>query len=240
MWKKSIENIELLPNQIHVWRAWLTIAPDWENQYFTTLNVDERARAERFRFPIHRSQFIVGRGILRQLLGKYLRQAPKKIEFEYGDQGKPFLKNSKDDSLQFNLSHSGDQAVFAFAKNIIFGVDVEIINPEIELAVIAPRFFSKNENKKLFALPGEKQVEAFFNCWTRKEAFIKALGGGLSIPLDKFEMSLLPNEKPQLLAIDPTLGNVNKWSVFSFLPEENSIAALAVNQSEVQVCFFDY
>ena len=241
MWQKAPENIVLPSDQIHIWRASLDVVQDVEKAFWETLSQKERERAERFRFPTHRSQFIVGRGILRQLLGKYLHQSPETIQFSYGDQGKPFLAkaNQKSSNLNFNISHSNGFAIFAFAEKMTFGVDLELIDPNIEFEVIAPRFFSKNEASALFSLPVEKQAEAFFNCWTRKEAFIKACGGGLSIPLDQFEMTLLPGDPPKLLAIDWSPEEVADWSVFSFLPEKNMVGALAVKAKSTEVFFFD-
>lgn len=242
MWQKTSEHIGLSLSQIHIWRASLDVDIDAEKAFWKTLSEKERERAERFRFPIHRTQFIAGRGILRKLLGQYLRQAPETIEFEYGEQGKPFLAkaNQRSSDLNFNISHSNGFAVFAFAQKMMFGIDLELIDPNIEFEVIAPRFFSKNEATTLFSLPVEKQPQAFFNCWTRKEAFIKACGGGLSMPLEQFEMTLLPEDLPKLLAIDWSQEEVVDWSVFSFLPEKNMVGALAVKAKKAEVLFFDY
>lgn len=238
LWKKSTENSKNLNNNIHVWKANLIVNAASETAFWSTLSEEEKARANRFKFPIHRAYFIAGRGILRQLLGQYLNVSPQDLQFDYGAQGKPFLANFPD--LKFNISHSKHHILLAFSNKNTIGVDVEVIDPTIEFELIAPRFFSKNEATTLLALPREEQPAVFYNCWTRKEAFIKAKGGGLSIPLDQFEVTLLMEDKPKLLAINWAMEEVKDWHLHSFHLEEGVIGALIVEGEFDVVRFYEY
>ena len=238
MWQSSPTNIVLSPTDIHVWKASLDIVPSLQDKLWLTLSEEEKTRANRFRFPHLRIRYIAARGILRRLLAQYLSVSAESIHFEYGEQGKPFLSDFP--NFKFNISHSHDFVVFALAKNMTLGVDVEFINPEIDCEVIAPRFFSKNEAATLLALPPIDRPPIFFNCWTRKEAFIKAKGGGLSIPLDQFEVTLLPNDTAKLLAIDWAPEEVENWSVFSFSVNEEFVGALMTDEVVGKVFYFNF
>jgi 4'-phosphopantetheinyl transferase len=234
VWRAVPERLKLLANEIHVFKANLVIDPALETIFWATLSADEKTRANRFRFPIHRAYFIAGRGILRRLLGQYLNVLPQDLQFEYEAQGKPFLVGFS--NFKFNISHSKHHILLAFSQKKTIGVDVEVIDPKIEFEVIAPRFFSKNEATTLLALPRTQQPAVFYNCWTRKEAFIKAKGGGLSIPLDQFEVTLLPEDAPKLLAINWAMEEVDNWELFSFHLEKNVVGALIV-EGKVDVHF---
>jgi 4'-phosphopantetheinyl transferase len=147
------------------------------------LSPDERTRAAAFRFPHLRDSFILARGALRILLARYLDLAPAAIQFAYGPKGKPAL--AAPSLLDFNASHSGNLAVFAFTAGCEIGIDIERIRPVPGLQNIADRFFSRREAAELLSLPENHRDQAFFQCWTRKEAYIKATGEGLSAPLDR-------------------------------------------------------
>jgi 4'-phosphopantetheinyl transferase len=168
---------------IHVWNANLSVSPKDLDRYWNVLSADERARAARFHFDIHRSRFVAGRGILRKLLGRYTRQDPVAIEFLYSSSGKPSLGG---DNLHFNLAHSEDRAVFALTRIAPVGVDVECLRLIPEMMQIAERFFSPLEFKALSAIPDAQRNTAFFHYWTRKEAIVKASGKGLG-SLDDFD-----------------------------------------------------
>ncbi len=193
-------DFKLLPRTVDVWREELDVSAEQIMNFYAQLSDDEKARAERFRFPHLKHRYIAGRGILRVLSGRYLGMAAKELVFAYGEQGKPYLPDFP--NFQFNISHADTQAIFAFAEGSAVGVDVEFIDPEVECEKLAPRFFSANEARKLMALPKAKRAAAFFSCWTRKEAFIKYHGGGLSIPLDSFEVAFLPGEEVKVLTTD--------------------------------------
>lgn len=154
------------------------------------LSTDERARAERFVFDIHRRRFAAARGLLREALGRELGVSGAAIRFEYGPHGKPGLFRGSDPELRFNISHSQERLVVAIARGLELGVDVEAVRQGVEHEAIARRFFSPAERTALLGLPEPERAAAFFTIWTRKEAYVKLIGGGLSVPLDSFDVSL--------------------------------------------------
>jgi len=207
------------------------------NQCFKLLSDDEKKRAVRFYFEKDRKHFIIARGVLRQILGLYLSEKPNTLQFKYGKNGKPFLPKN---TLQFNLSHAGEIALIGLTENNIIGIDVEVINPKVEVEQVAQHFFAKGEIDSLMSLPKSKRHEAFFNCWTRKEAFIKATGDGLSFPLDQFEVTLKSNEKTELLVTHFDEKEREKWSLFDLEMKERYKAALAVRGKIEEIKFYDW
>jgi len=205
-WHDPPPDLTLPRNEVHVWRVWLNLPEARVAVLRKTLDEDELQRANRFRFPQHRRHFTVARGVLRMLLGRYLHRSPAEIAFEYNRYGKPFLKGGKsvpcaeespdciktdrdNGMMEFNLSHSGEMALYAFSPDRKVGIDVEWTGRRIaDREGIVKRFFSPREAEVLSGLPVHREKEAFFGCWTRKEAYIKARGKGLSIPLDGFEI----------------------------------------------------
>lgn len=200
-----------------------------------TLSDEERARAKRFLFERDRNSFVASHGILREVLGRYSGRGPGEIEFTYGPYGKPELAgDGSSRSFRFNLSHSDGVALIAVAKERAVGVDVEKIQPERAGEEIADRYFSREEVDELRALPAELRSEGFFLCWTRKEAYVKALGEGLRFPLDSFQVSLSPGEPAQLFA-EAGAG----WSVESFDPSfaaEARYAGAVVAEGKDSIC----
>jgi 4'-phosphopantetheinyl transferase len=176
MWSPAPENLTLCEDEVHVWRASIDGLPHLA-QLEATLTDDERARANRFRFPRDRERYIAARGQLRALLSRYLNRPARDFRFTYTAYGKPALVS---DELRFNVSHSHQLALFAFAWQRDLGVDVEYIKPDFGTMDIAESTFSLHEFAALRALSPDQQTDAFFNCWTRKEAYIKAIGEGLS------------------------------------------------------------
>jgi 4'-phosphopantetheinyl transferase len=198
----------------------------------TVLNLDEIARADRFLMDVHRNRFIAGRALLRDLLAGYLGLPPEAIRFAYNEWGKPALAPGLAASdLRFNLSHSQDLAMYAFVLERDVGVDLEMIRAEVANERVAENFFSRWEVETLRALPREHQVEAFFNCWTRKEAYVKARGQGLSIELSSFDVSLTPGAEAKILRGDDYLD----WSLASFQPDYGCVAAMATQGSPLQI-----
>jgi 4'-phosphopantetheinyl transferase len=163
------------------------------------LDRDERDRAARFRFDRHRDAFSVARGALRTLAGRYLGAAPAALRFGYRERGKPFLIAPPGD-LTFNVSHSGDVALIAFARGREIGVDVEHEKPLSDLLALARTSFSANEYAALCRLASADHPQAFFACWSRKEAFIKATGEGVA-QLAAFDVSLAPGAPARLLRV---------------------------------------
>lgn len=224
---KSVDSpqpfLSLASNEVHIWRSPLDSSPSILNQLQTYLSDDEQDRAARFRFDHHRHHFIVGRGLLRVLLGHYVQQAPHLLVFEYGDRGKPSLQmqgsqrsqgsqrplgsDSMSQNLQFNVSHSGGVALYAIALNRRVGIDLEELRPMPNAAQLAQRFFTQREYAQLMAQPLDQHDLAFFRGWTRKEAYLKATGEGLA-GLETVEVSLL-EDQPRILEAIATPGTIS-------------------------------
>jgi 4'-phosphopantetheinyl transferase len=199
-------------------------------RYECILAPEERQRAARFAFPHLQRGFVLARGALRVLLARLLETAPDRIRFVYGVKGKPTL--AAPGRVRFNMSHSGGLAVFAFTLDCELGVDVEEIRPLDDLAQIAARFFCAGETAELMSLPVEERTAAFFRCWTRKEAYIKAIGDGLSAPLDGFAVTLRRGEAARLvhLAGDPAAARA--WALHALDLSPGYEGALAYRDAE--------
>jgi 4'-phosphopantetheinyl transferase len=224
--------LTLRGDEVHVWRARLDGPSARTRELLSALSPDERERAWRFHFTKDRDHFVVARGLLRSILGLYLGREPGQLRFGYGPHGKPYLIGENDqDGLRFNLSHSHGLALLVVARARQVGVDVERVRPDIAGDGIAERFFSPQEVARLRALPAALQAEAFFNCWTRKEAYIKARGEGLSLPLDQFDVSLAPGEPAALLATRIDAEEASRWSLMALAPGPGFAAALAAEGS---------
>jgi 4'-phosphopantetheinyl transferase len=217
-WSSPRETPALESDEIHIWRAALSVDQTRLERLESTLAYDERGRAARFIFARDRDHFIAARGILRDTLGGYLHCAPQNIGFSYGPCGKPMVAGGNSAmAVSFNLSHSHGLAVIAIGRQREVGIDVELLRPEFAGQEIAERYFSENEIDELNRLPTELRTEGFFLCWTRKEAYIKARGDGLQVPLDSFSVSLSPGDLPTLSSADQS-----RWSIESFVPSLNS------------------
>ncbi len=220
---------DLPPGEVHVWVADLDAPAPLLAAYRGLLSADEIERADRFRFDHLAAHFVAGRAILRLLLGRYLRAAPEKLHFRYGVYGKPELDASAlTPAIAFNLAHSHNLAVYALAQAPRLGIDVEQTRAVHELDQIVERFFSAREKTALAALPDEQRSAAFFLCWTRKEAYLKALGAGITYPLDRFSVSLAPGEPAVLLEGAEEDDTGQPWTLLSFAPTPRSQAAVAV------------
>ena len=228
-WCLPANPARLANDETHVWRASLDQPPSQIEGFRRTLASDEKARAERFYFQLDRERFIVGRGILRAILGWYLNSAPERLSFLCNSYGKPSLAGqSGRDAICFNVSHSHGSALYAFTRGREIGVDLEQIRDEVEVDLIARQFFSSREIAALGGLAPDQRKYGFFNCWTRKEAYIKASGEGLSLPLDQFDVSLVPGEPAALLATRPDPHEAMRWSLQELTPASGFAAAVAV------------
>lgn len=226
MWSPAPPSLSLLSGAVHVWRTRLDQPVELQENYLRTLAEDERVRANRFHFDQHRRHFVVARGFLRVLLARYLDTTPEAVRFAYGPYGKPLLAGEHgESSLRFNASHSGDWAVYGFAQDHEVGIDVEQIKEDFGTEGIAERFFSAGEVQTLNALAEAEKPAAFFRCWTRKEAYIKAIGSGLSHPLDSFDVTLAPGEPAALARV------AELWSLFDLDVAPGYAGALAVESS---------
>ena len=226
-WSEAPESPSLAGGEVHVWRVALDQPDDLLEQFHETLDEQELHRASRFHFEKHRRHFVVGRGALRQLLARYIDTKPERFRLSYGAYGKPALDGEhKHSRLRFNMSHSHEVALFAFAEDMEVGVDVEHIRADFASEDIARRFFSRREVETFDALPDHDQVNAFFRCWTRKEAYIKAIGKGLSQALDEFDVTLGPDVEPALLRVEGD--DASRWLLTDVNAGPGYAAALAI------------
>ena len=215
LWSTPPDELTLGQTDVHVWRAALEVEATSVSRMYELLSADERARAERFQFQIDRRHFIVARAQLRMILSRYINIAPAELRFGYTEHGKPILANGNDQSrkIKFNLAHSAGIALFAFTRAGEIGVDVERIRPEITGDDIARRFFSAAEVACLEKIPAPARQAAFFDCWTRKEAFVKAKEIGLSLALDQFDVTLAPGDPAALLRTGWDADEASRWSL---------------------------
>lgn len=229
LWHPPPKNLTLGNHDVHVWRAALDVPTDYLQQMVKTLSADEQQRADRFYFDRDRQRFIIGRGLLRTILGRYLGIEPSRVQFCYEARGKPVLADvDNKDRLRFNLSHSQGLALYAIACDREIGIDIEQIRPFPNAEDIAKRFFSVRESTEISTLPPEQQQTAFFKTWTCKEAYLKATGDGLAGSLDQVEVMLTPGEPPRLLSIRGDSQIASHWSLYELKPASDYIAALAV------------
>jgi 4'-phosphopantetheinyl transferase len=212
---------------VHVWRATLAWPGAAAHRLEQCLSADERDKMQRFRFERDRRRYLVGRGLLRSLLGRYLDVAPQDLRFETTAAGKPHLASGQG-QLQFNLAHSGEYVLIAIADGRAVGIDVEAIRDDFDIGEIAVHFFSLDERRDLEMLTGRARIEAFFECWTRKEAYVKARGEGLSLPLDQFDVSLRPGEPARLIATRPDPAEAKRWQLSGLDVADGYKAALVV------------
>jgi 4'-phosphopantetheinyl transferase len=205
----------------------LDVSPAIAGQLAQCLSDAERQRSSRFVFDHDRRRFIVARAQLRRLLATRLGVRPESVELVYGPRGKPALsRRFADSDLRFNVSHSEDVAVYAFALGREIGIDVEAIREIPDADDIAARFFSRCEYQAYRALERGDKPLGFFNCWTRKEAFIKAVGDGLHHPLDNFDVSLAPGEPAKILRVGSRIGDNCGWRLDSFCPTPGFVSSV--------------
>ncbi len=224
-WPLAPVDFDLQQGAVHIWSAALQQSAAQMAVFWDCLNADERERADRFHFALHRERFIVARGLLRTLLSRYLGLAPRDIRLDFTAYDKPFLPENP---LFFNISHSGDVGLFAFCLETAVGVDVEKIKPMDDLHAIAGRFFALGEYHVLQSLPPQYQTAAFFRCWTRKEAFIKLIGEGLSYPLDNFEVTLGLDDPARILTVEGSTAKAADYHLEHLAPAKDYVGAVAL------------
>lgn len=235
-WSSPPVPLLLKRDEVHIWRAALDQPVSVVKSFSRILTPDERDKAERFYFQRDREHFIVARGLLRTILGRYLNLEPARLRFTYNAYGKPALDETfAVDELRFNLSHSHGLVLYAFARQREIGLDIEYQREDLASVEIAGRFFSRREAELFSALPQHLRVEGFFNCWTRKEAYIKAKGLGLSLSLDSFEVSLVPGETAALLSVTDATEKVERWAMTELAPGHGYAAALVVEGHDWQL-----
>lgn len=219
----------LTTDVVHVWRIALAISDAELARRTGVLTVDELARAARFHFEPDRRRWIATRGAVRLLLAGYAGVAPTSVRFSLGPHGKPALEKPDGTGLEFNVSHSGELALCAVSRRRAVGVDVEAIRPEFANLSVARRFFAPAEATVLAALPQSEQTAAFFDCWSRKEAYIKARGTGVALGLDRFEVSLTPGRPAVLLATHDEPDATTRWRLVALAPDNGYAGALVTD-----------
>ena len=227
-WPTGPTSCKLPLDAIHVWCISINLSQQTCDHLISRLSADERQRADEFARDEPRNRFIVSRCRSREILANYLDCRPEEIRFRYGDHGKPELNAPWSDSgLQFNLTKSKDIALIAVTHQRIIGVDVERVRTVPDHVQIAQRYFSRGEQEQLQNMPPDQQLPGFFRCWTLKEAVLKALGTGLTTPLDSIEVSFDPDESVKLLAAPGSPDEQDPWSLALLAPAAGYIAALA-------------
>lgn len=221
----------LAANDIHVWRLPLSASPARQHHLARCLSETERARAARYLSKEHGARFLVGRALVRQVLAGYLNQPPERLDFVYGQLGKPgLLREAAQPDLRFNFSNSGDLGLLAVTRACDLGVDLERQRPLHDLLGLAARYFAEAESQYIASLSSREQHWAFLRCWTRKEAFLKAVGKGLTYSLRKVELRVEEGIPPAFQAIDGDPAEAAAWSLVDLAPDPLFHGALAVRR----------
>ncbi len=239
-WHRPPDPLIVSQGQVHLWRADLKQFIDDHHRLRQILSSDEQQRADRFYFERDRYGFIVGRGLLRMILSRYLAIAPNQLQFTYGPQGKPELQGHPPVSptVTFNLSHSQGLALYAVTCDRPIGVDLEHIR-SIEAVELAQRFFAPQEYEAIAAVAPDQQERAFFEFWTCKEAYLKAIGKGLG-GLSQVEIALTSDHQATVVReVEPSCYG-SAWFLKQLIPAPNYTAALAVVGSVEKLSYFDY
>ena len=239
VWSGPPASLTLGPDEVHVWRVDVDRAGSDLDRLEESLEGGERARARRFRFETDRRRFVSRRGVLREVLARYLGLPAAALRYRLAPHGKPRLAGALPVDLRFNLSHSAGLALIAVTQGREVGVDVERVVPQRADDGVARRFFAPGEMDELGRFGGHDWIEAFFRCWTRKEAYIKARGEGLSFPLERFEVSLGPDEPARVLRVDGSAAEALGWSMLALNPAPGYAGAVVVEGHIATVSLLD-
>jgi len=229
----------LKANCVHIWRGSLFSTDVILEENTRLLQPEELERAIRFKFDRHRNGFITARALLRRILSLYIGLPADEIELQTMSHGKPFVITHNLPELRFNLSHSHERVLYAFCLHREVGIDIELVKPGYADSGIPERFFSKSEVEMLRSVAVEQQAEAFFNCWTRKEAIIKAIGQGLSLPLSAFDVTLKPGKAARVLDMRIPEIDKEKWRIWDIKVDNAYKAALALQGDAVELSYFE-
>lgn len=231
----QLTQLHLPVGGLHLWASRLDQESDKISKMIGSLSEAECHRADRFHFEVDRRRFVVSHAFLRRVLAAYLGGTPSEIEFEIEPQGKPVLAAPAGSSrLEFNLAHSGEFAVVGVAWQQL-GVDIEITRDLEECETVAKRFFSSREYEALLALPSQERNQAFFRCWTRKEAFIKAVGQGLTFPLSSFDVTLAAGIPAAILHFEHGSRDARDWNLLDLKLADGVVGAAALPFSPATV-----
>lgn len=221
----------------------LAVTQGDKSRWSSWLDDGERARADRFHFEVHRDRYVAAHGQLRGLLGRYAGVPPEELRFEQEERGKPrlaaaFTSGMQSGDLFFNLSHSADEGLLAITRVAPLGADIEVQRDLADLETLATSHFTRSEMDELHSLPQARRHDGFFAAWTRKEAYVKALGAGLSVPLDGFEVTLHPDHPAGMRSIDGSEDKARAWTLWAGRPTHASWAAVAVRAPSTPVRTF--
>ena len=240
-WRPCPDRIRTIQGEVHVWRCPLNLSAKRAGGWYRVLSSDELIRAGRFLFKKDRVQFIVARVFLRVLLGRYLRRLPGAIRFTYGENGKPGLPaHTIHGPFGFNIAHAGDWIVCAVAPSSQIGVDIECPRRGLDVLLLGDSFLSDGEQEALRSLPVGERITSFLACWTRKEAYLKSMGKGLQVPLDSFEVSVRPSERPRMVAIDGNQDRAEHWFMEEFAPTQGYAGAVVAPGRNWKVVYRDF
>jgi 4'-phosphopantetheinyl transferase len=235
-WCSPPMNVVLENNEAHIWRATLDREESEIESFRKTLSKDEQDKAASFHFQRDKGRFIVSRGILRKILARYINKEPSEIVFSYGAFGKPALPEELGvATIHFNLTHSHGLALYAIFKNQQIGIDVELIRSDFGWESIARRYFSEMEYAALLKLPAHLREERFFSYWTCKEAYVKATGQGLSLPINEIEISLTNSNSAERLCLRGESKQSSHWSLVKLTPATGYVGFLAIERSHAEV-----
>ena len=237
-WQKTAVPPQLQAGELHIWKIELDYDSGHWQPLMALLSNDEQIKADSFRFEKLRLRYIAGRAALRKLLGGYIGCETEAVSFVYNDYGKPSLQDV-DSGLRFNVSHSGEIMLAAFALNSKIGIDIEAIQQNIDCMDICQCWFSVQESNALRNLPEEKRIGAFFRVWTRKEAYIKARGIGLSYPLNRFSVSL-DETAPALLEHQDCSQEMKSWQIYNIEVSSAYSAAIVIEAARWDIRHYNF
>lgn len=238
-WRPGPQSPEILAGEVHIWRASLDLPWSWT--FDEALSLEDRTRADRFRFESDRRHFCIGRASLRMILARYLKVKPGRLRLETGDYGKPFLSDRAiARGIHFNMSHSHRLTLIAIARDREVGVDIEFMRPGFVTDDVVNHFFSAAEVAAFKAIAPAYKTKSFFDCWTRKEAYIKARGEGLSCELESFDVAVGPGTSAALLEsrIDPF--EASRWQMRDLFPAPGYAATVAVEHGFSGLALWDF
>lgn len=235
LWNPPPPHTEIAESEVHVWSVDLDVPSSRTSELFEMLSADEQHRADKFKFNDGRARYIAGRSTLRRLLGRVLKLDPSALVFRYTERGKPELDGATAGQLHFNISHSDGLALIALTRSQNVGVDVESVRAVNYGEDIAARFFSNRESAGLAALPVAERPAAFFNLWTRKEAWLKATGDGIAESLKRVEVSFLPGEPARVLNIADAPDEAARWTLVDLKPADGFTGTLAIPAHDLNV-----
>ena len=231
----SIPHLE--DKTVHIWRLTLPVPEKTIEEFKNVLSPDEILRIKNFHFKPDREQYIASRGGLRNILSHYLNIEPQNICFSYTNYGKPYLDCT---DLTFNTSHSGKFIIYAITRKACIGIDIEQLKSDLDFLSLAKTIFSEEEYIKFVMIPPHDKPLAFYRYWTRKEAYLKAIGIGLHYPLNQVQVSFLSTEKPKLLSAQLHHSEPHLWQLEEILLDQNCVAAIATRQKYHNLYFWNW